>query len=97
MLTEQLLHRIGLHRPSFSLPHAEERTHRVLSQLHRGWCAMRGHDLLLHFESRRLSLSCADCGWESPGWLLDPLGPLAIRMGYLPQALPWLRHPLRKP
>ncbi len=25
-----------------------------------------------------------------PGWLLDPLGPLALRWSYLPQALPWL-------
>ncbi|MBK9608582.1 MAG: FAD-dependent oxidoreductase [Betaproteobacteria bacterium] len=29
--------------------------------------------------------------WKKvPGYLLDPLGPLAIRWGYLPQALPWL-------
>ncbi len=27
---------------------------------------------------------------EVPGWLLDPLGPLAVRWRYLPQALPWL-------
>jgi D-amino-acid dehydrogenase len=25
-----------------------------------------------------------------PKWLLDPLGPLTIRPGYLPQALPWM-------
>lgn len=25
-----------------------------------------------------------------PGWLADPLGPLAVRWGYLPRALPWL-------
>lgn len=25
-----------------------------------------------------------------PGWLADPLGPLAVRWRYLPQALPWL-------
>ncbi len=25
-----------------------------------------------------------------PGWLLDPEGPLAIRWGYLPRAMPWL-------
>jgi D-amino-acid dehydrogenase len=24
-----------------------------------------------------------------PGWLMDPLGPLAIRWSYLPKALPW--------
>ncbi len=25
-----------------------------------------------------------------PKWLLDPLGPLVVRWGYLPQAVPWL-------
>ena len=25
-----------------------------------------------------------------PGWLMDPLGPLAIRPSYLPRAVPWL-------
>jgi D-amino-acid dehydrogenase len=25
-----------------------------------------------------------------PGWLADPLGPLAVRWSYLPKALPWL-------
>ncbi len=29
--------------------------------------------------------------WKQvPHWLLDPLGPLAIRLSYLPRALPWL-------
>ena len=27
-----------------------------------------------------------------PGWLADPLGPLAVRWSYLPRALPWLRR-----
>ncbi len=27
---------------------------------------------------------------QIPGWLLDPLGPLALRLGYLPKAAPWL-------
>lgn len=30
-----------------------------------------------------------------PGWLADPLGPLAIRWSYLPRLLPWLRRFLR--
>ena len=25
-----------------------------------------------------------------PGWLMDPLGPLSVRLGYLPRAAPWL-------
>ncbi len=27
---------------------------------------------------------------QVPGYLLDPLGPLSLRLSYLPQALPWL-------
>src|SRR3546814_245378 len=27
---------------------------------------------------------------QVPGWLMDPLGPLAIRMAYLPRIAPWL-------
>lgn len=34
-------------------------------------CALHGHDLLLHFEHDRLSLRCATCGWESPGWTIE--------------------------
>ena len=34
-------------------------------------CAMRGHDLLLHFAPRRLSLRCTKCGWDSPGWTIE--------------------------
>lgn len=25
-----------------------------------------------------------------PGWLMDPLGPLSVRWGYLPKMMPWL-------
>jgi hypothetical protein len=34
-------------------------------------CAMRGHDLLLHFAPRRLSLRCTKCGWDSPAWSIE--------------------------
>jgi hypothetical protein len=41
-----------------------------------GWltrtlCGIRGHAMMLHFESRRLSLECASCGRRTPGWSLD--------------------------
>jgi len=32
---------------------------------------------------------------QIPKWLSDPLGPLALRWGYVPQALPWLWRYLR--
>ena len=28
--------------------------------------------------------------WRVPGWLLDPLGPIAVRAAHLPKLLPWL-------
>jgi D-amino-acid dehydrogenase len=33
--------------------------------------------------------------WKVPGWLADPLGPLTVKVGYLPRALPWLWRYLR--
>lgn len=32
---------------------------------------------------------------QIPGWLTDPLGPLTVRLSYLPRALPWLIRFLR--
>jgi hypothetical protein len=31
-------------------------------------CAIRGHELFMHFEPRRLSLRCGSCGYQTPGW-----------------------------
>ena len=28
--------------------------------------------------------------WRVPGWILDPLGPLAVRPSHLPKLIPWL-------
>jgi hypothetical protein len=36
----------------------------------RALCGLRGHDLWLLFEPDRLSLRCASCGWNSPGWTI---------------------------
>ena len=31
--------------------------------------------------------------WRSiPRWALDPLGPVALKLGYLPRLVPWLLH-----
>jgi hypothetical protein len=97
MLAHYWLHHVGLHPPSFSLAHAEAWACEVLAQVHRGWCAVRGHDLVLHFEPRRLSLTCADCGWESAGWILDPAKRMPVRLGRSLRAVvarPDTRRPL---
>ena len=72
MLAQHSLHLVGLHWPAVSLAHPEAWAYALLTRVHRGWCAMRGHEFLLHFAPRRVSLTCADCGWESPGWTLEP-------------------------
>jgi hypothetical protein len=41
---------------------------RALSSTREIACAVRGHDFLLHFGDRRLSLTCAACGHETTGW-----------------------------
>jgi hypothetical protein len=41
---------------------------RVLQRVRQALCALAGHDLLLRFETNRLSLQCASCCWNSPGW-----------------------------
>ena len=34
-------------------------------------CGLHGHDLLMHFEQGRISLLCASCGHETPGWEIN--------------------------
>jgi hypothetical protein len=77
MLAERLL--IGLHVPSCGAVRAAEWVKRLGPSLWRMFCSIGGHDLLLHFEPRRLSLRCANCGWESPGWTIAPSSISAVR------------------
>lgn len=41
---------------------------RASLQLRQFMCGLHGHDTLMHFERGRISLLCASCGYESPGW-----------------------------
>lgn len=47
------------------------RTRPLAQMLRRVFCALRGHDFLLHFERTRLSLRCSTCGRETPGWPVE--------------------------
>src|SRR5262249_31213512 len=51
--------------------------------------ASRGNAGALAF-SNILPLASPGILRKAPGWLLDPLGPLAIRPSYLPRLAPWL-------
>jgi hypothetical protein len=37
---------------------------------HRVMCLVRGHELVMQFDRRRLSLRCIACGYRTPGWAL---------------------------
>jgi hypothetical protein len=34
-------------------------------------CGLRGHSMMMQFESTRLSLHCASCGHTTPGWAIE--------------------------
>ena len=46
----------------------KERAFQMVCRMQQRICALPGHSLLLHFETNRLSLRCAACGWDTPGW-----------------------------
>lgn len=39
------------------------------------FCAVRGHDSVLHFEENRVLLRCTSCGYDSPGWEVNDRRP----------------------
>ncbi len=41
---------------------------RLGGQVRQVLCGLHGHDSLMHFEKKRLSLVCTSCGHQSPGW-----------------------------
>jgi len=45
-----------------------ERAFQMVCRMQQRMCALQGYSLLLHFETHRLSLRYATCGWETPGW-----------------------------
>jgi hypothetical protein len=59
--------------------HSDERLgERVFDRVRQMFCALHGHDNLLHFEQDRLFLLCVSCGHESPGWELNETPPTML-------------------
>jgi hypothetical protein len=54
---------------------------RALAGFRQFLCGLRGHDNLMQFEKERLSLQCASCGHESPGWALTEAPPKVVLRG----------------
>ena len=53
---------------------------RALTWIRQAYCALHGHDRLLHFEKDRMSLRCASCGHDSPGWELKEIPRPTMRL-----------------
>jgi hypothetical protein len=56
------------------------RLYQTLTWLRETMCGLRGHSLLLHFESHRVCLECSTCGHQTPGWHVSPSQRIARRM-----------------
>jgi hypothetical protein len=54
---------------------------RVMDRVRQMFCGLHGHDPLLHFEHDRMSLRCASCGHETPGWELNETPPTVTIRG----------------
>src|SRR5260221_11345338 len=75
-------HSITSHR---DLAHEETETRvdefGVMDRVRQMFCGLHGHDTLLHFEHERMSLRCASCGHETPGWELNETPPTVTIRG----------------
>jgi hypothetical protein len=48
---------------------------RAVGYVSQRFCAVRGHDSVLHFEEKRVRLRCTSCGYDSPGWEVNDRRP----------------------
>lgn len=48
---------------------------RAMGRLGQLLCGARGHDAVLHFEAKRVTMRCTSCGHDTPGWELNGRGP----------------------
>lgn len=44
-------------------------------------CGLRGHDRLLHMGEHSMTLRCASCGHDTPGWDLNEVPPTVTVRG----------------
>src|SRR5262245_47509298 len=52
---------------------------RITDRIGQFVCGMRGHDDLMAFQGRRITLRCTNCGRDTQGWKCD--GPPPTRRG----------------
>jgi hypothetical protein len=54
---------------------------RLIDSIQQGFCGLRGHDSVLHFEENRVLLRCTSCGYDSPGWDVGHTRPRLVLEG----------------
>lgn len=78
-------HRIPMNRASMPATDVRESNVGIAGQVlvwfRQLLCGLRGHDNMMQFEKERLSLQCASCGHESPGWALTEAPPKVVLRG----------------
>lgn len=62
---------------------------RGLNQVQQFICGLHGHDALLHFEGKRMSLQCTSCGYETPGWDLNKTSAAQAEAQPAPRQIRW--------
>jgi hypothetical protein len=48
---------------------------RAATRLGQLLCGMRGHEPMMHFEEKRVTMRCTSCGHDTPGWELGDRAP----------------------
>lgn len=48
---------------------------RAVTKLGQLLCGVRGHDAMMHFEGKRVTMRCTSCGHDTPGWEIADRGP----------------------
>ncbi len=77
-------HSIASHnslRTNTGASHSEGFGGRVMTWLQQLFCGLTGHDTMLNFEQKSMSLRCVSCGHETPGWQLDEVPPTVTIRG----------------
>ena len=52
-----------------------DRVTRAFTRLGQVLCGMRGHEPMMHFEGKRVTMRCTSCGHDTPGWELGDRAP----------------------
>jgi hypothetical protein len=64
----------------------------AIQRIHAFFCGLGGHDLVMNVEPTRLSLKCASCPYETPGWAVKSTRAVERRSSPRPLFVPQNVH-----